>query len=66
MSARNYPDAMSATTLAASQNARVYLSEPTCVPQQTLDLMRGSHINRVVLIGGPAALSDDVARLQPC
>lgn len=66
VSARNYPDAMSATTLAASQNARVYLSEPTCVPRQTLDLMRGSHINKIVLIGGPAALSDDVARLQPC
>lgn len=66
VSARNYPDAMSATTLAASQNARVYLSEPTCVPQQTLDLIRGSHINKVVLIGGPASLSDDVARLRPC
>lgn len=66
VSARNYPDAMSAITLAASQDARVYISEPTCVPQKTLDLMRGTHINKIVLVGGPATLSDEVARLQPC
>jgi putative cell wall-binding protein len=66
VSARNFPDAMSATTLAASQHARVYLTEPDCVPSKTLDLIRGSHVDHLVLVGGPSAISDAVARLEPC
>ncbi|MDO9398416.1 MAG: cell wall-binding repeat-containing protein [Herbiconiux sp.] len=63
---RNFPDALSATSLAAAEGARVYLTEQDCVPQQTLDLIRGSHIDHLVLVGGPASLGDGVARLQPC
>jgi putative cell wall-binding protein len=66
VNARNYPDALSATTLAGAEGARVYLAESTCVPRATLDLMRGSHIDHLVLVGGTASLSDAVARLTPC
>jgi putative cell wall-binding protein len=66
VSGATFPDALSATALAGSHGARVFLAQPDCVPQATVDTMRGLHIDHVVLVGGTATLSDNVASLRPC
>ncbi|MFB2581249.1 cell wall-binding repeat-containing protein [Herbiconiux sp. P15] len=66
VSGLTFPDALSATTLAAQKDARVFLSAPNCVPAETLDTIRGLHVERIVLVGGPNTLGQGVADLTPC
>ncbi|MGA1836218.1 cell wall-binding repeat-containing protein [Herbiconiux sp. 11R-BC] len=66
VSGLNFPDALSATTLAAQERSRVFLAAPDCVPQATLDTMRGLHVTKIVLVGGPNTLGAGVAALKPC
>jgi putative cell wall-binding protein len=66
VSGLTFPDALSATTLAAQKDARVFLATQDCVPSATLDTIRGLHIERIVLVGGPNTLGSGVSALKPC
>jgi len=66
VSGLDFPDALSATVLAAKNGARVYLAQHDCIPRETLDQISEQQLTRVVLVGGPAALGAGVAELRPC
>jgi hypothetical protein len=59
--ADDYPDALAAAALARSVGGPVLLAQPDAIPLATqLELLRLG-VTRVLLVGGPAALSDQVA-----
>jgi putative cell wall-binding protein len=64
-SGANYPDALSANYLAAGLNAgagtRVLLTDPNILPQPTYQALITGSIKTVYLVGGPAAISANVA-----
>ena len=71
----NFPDALAAGPLASSRNSPLYLTQPTCAPQDFLITTltgerRQSALERLDarvlrLIGGPTSISDTVAT-QTC
>jgi putative cell wall-binding protein len=56
-SGANFPDALSATYLAATLGTGVLLTDPNIVPQNTLQILTNSHITTVYIVGGTAAVS---------
>jgi putative cell wall-binding protein len=58
----NFADALSAAALGAP----VLLARPTCLPASTKAELDRLGAERVVVLGGTAALSDDVRRLTVC
>jgi acyl-CoA synthetase (AMP-forming)/AMP-acid ligase II len=58
----NFADALSAAALGAP----VLLARPTCLPASTKAELDRLGAERVVVLGGTAALSDDVRRLTGC
>ncbi len=56
-SGANYPDALSATYLAATLATGVLLTDPNVIPQTTLQTLTNGHITTVYIVGGPAAVS---------
>lgn len=63
----NYADGMSASILSGSKASPLFLSRPECVDQSTMRaIYKTFAAQQVVLIGGTATLSADVAALKPC
>lgn len=61
-SGQNFPDALSAGAAGAARNVPVLLSDPKVLPNFTLTELRRLQTQKVVLIGGTVAVSDDVFR----
>ena len=57
---RGWPDALSASVLAARQQVPVLLTAPGELPQATRDILDNEHVGEVRIAGGPAAVSDEV------
>ncbi|WP_066521069.1 cell wall-binding repeat-containing protein [Curtobacterium ammoniigenes] len=62
----NFPDGLVAGALAGTLGAPVYITPGDCVPPGTLTALGQHDVQRVIIIGGPAALSADVEALTPC
>lgn len=60
-SARNFPDALAGGVALAAQNGVLLLTEPTALPEDTEIHLLDRRPNLVVVLGGPAAVSDEVA-----
>jgi putative cell wall-binding protein len=56
-SGANFPDALSATYLAATLGTGVVLTDPNIIPQQTLAVLTNGVISTVYIVGGTAAIS---------
>jgi putative cell wall-binding protein len=56
-SGANFPDALSATYLAATLGTGVVLTDPNIIPQQTLAVLTNGAIGTVYIVGGTAAIS---------
>jgi putative cell wall-binding protein len=56
-SGANFPDALSATYLAATLGTGVVLTDPNIIPQQTLAVLANGAISTVYIVGGTAAIS---------
>lgn len=61
-----FPDALSAATLAAATHTPLYLSTPTCIPEDTYDSIQIVTPKAVTLVGGTGALSQGVANYAQC
>jgi len=61
-----YPDALAGGPLAAKTGSPLFVSRDTCVPSSVLDSLAALQVTHVVLLGGPASLSAEVADLTPC
>jgi predicted outer membrane repeat protein len=59
--ARAWPDAVGVAALAAVEGRPLLLTAPDVLPPATADLLRQSGARRATLVGGPAAISPDVA-----
>lgn len=66
VSATSFVDALAIGPVAASARSPLYLSEPGCVPDPTLRAMRGQHLDRIVVVGGPTTLAPAVQSLTAC
>lgn len=55
-----FPDALTASFAAGSVDGPILLSPFEAVPEPTLDALEELDVQRVVLVGGPLALSEDV------
>lgn len=65
--AANFPDALAAAPLAGAGGGNItYLSGSDCVPGQILQEINRLNPDSIFLIGGPNALSDNVAALKSC
>lgn len=62
----DYPDALTAAAIAGAQEARLYLSKPTCLPNLVHTHLHDSAVGHLTLIGGHAALSANVEALVLC
>ncbi|PPF20293.1 MULTISPECIES: cell wall-binding repeat-containing protein [unclassified Rathayibacter] len=62
----NFPDALAGATAAGYSNSPLFAVPTNCVPRAVLTDIAKSGAQRVVLLGGPTTLSEDVARLTPC
>jgi len=56
----NYPDALAAIPLAAKTDSPLLLAHPSSVPGATATELRRLNPGRIVVLGGPAVLSDAV------
>jgi len=59
-SGENWPDALSASSLAGVKGCPVILTEPGQLTQQTADLLASLKVKNVIIVGGTSAISDDV------
>lgn len=59
-SGENYPDALSGAALAGRDGAPVLLSRADSLPSATADALRRLAPQRIVVLGGPPAVSDGV------
>jgi putative cell wall-binding protein len=57
---QKYPDALSAASLAGSENAPLLLTEPGTLPQSIRDAITAVEPEKVVILGGPDSVSDSV------
>ncbi|MCJ1674461.1 cell wall-binding repeat-containing protein [Rathayibacter sp. VKM Ac-2929] len=62
----NFPDALAGATAAGYTSSPLFAVRPDCVPRKVLDDITALGADRVILLGGPGTLSDDVARLKAC
>lgn len=61
-----YADALAVGGAAALARGPVLLARPTCLPLATAIELRRLGAERVVVLGGPGVLGEDVARQRPC
>ncbi|NHA69517.1 cell wall-binding repeat-containing protein [Phycicoccus flavus] len=59
-SGRVFPDALAGGVLAANRNAPVLLVEPTSIPTVTKSALISLQPGRIVVLGGPGSVSDEV------
>lgn len=60
-SGETFPDALAATSLAGTSKAPVLLTRASSAPEATVSALRALRPRRVVLVGGTARISGDVA-----
>lgn len=65
-SGTGFADALSIAVLAAREGLPLYLSLPYCVPSSVREAVGAAGVSERVLIGGRAALSTGIERLQTC
>ncbi|SMH42202.1 Putative cell wall binding repeat 2 [Rathayibacter oskolensis] len=65
-SATGFADALAAGPVVSGWGARLYLSEPGCVPRATRVQLQSLYLDDVTLLGGTPTLSPAVARLTTC
>jgi putative cell wall-binding protein len=58
----NFADALSAAALGAP----VLLARPNCIPASVLTELERLAADKIIVLGGTSALSDDVRRLTAC
>lgn len=56
----NFPDALSATPLVVETDAALVTVRSYCAPATVLDAIRKMHVRHIVILGGTAAISDDI------
>jgi len=61
-----FPDALAGAVLAAKDQAPLFIIPSTCVPSAVLAQIGALGATRVVLLGGPGALSERVFSLTSC
>jgi putative cell wall-binding protein len=61
-----FADALSGGPLAGAWGIPMYLSTPTCLPEETLQSMVDLEVARVWLLGGTVTLSNNVKNLGTC
>ncbi|MFF2051758.1 cell wall-binding repeat-containing protein [Leifsonia sp. NPDC058194] len=66
VSGLGFPDALGAGVLAGTATSPIFFSPQECVKKATLDALKKLDVKKVVVIGGTASLSDNVAALKPC
>ncbi|MGN6425996.1 MAG: cell wall-binding repeat-containing protein [Leifsonia sp.] len=66
VSGDNFPDAISVGVLAGKSNAPVFFAQKDCVKKATVDTISSLGVKKVVVIGGPLVLSENVAALKSC
>jgi putative cell wall-binding protein len=59
---RNFPDALAVGPVAGMQGGPVLLTDPNSLPQATADELARLRPGRIVVAGGPGAVSDQVAQ----
>ncbi|WP_256841873.1 cell wall-binding repeat-containing protein [Ornithinimicrobium cryptoxanthini] len=65
VSGLDYPDALTAATLAAPEQGSVLLTRPGALPSATITQLTAQAPQRIVVVGGTDSVSDDVlAQLQ--
>ncbi|WP_309065044.1 cell wall-binding repeat-containing protein [Microbacterium sp.] len=63
----DFPDALSASSLAGRWNVPLLLSEPDCLKTDVTDFFVSRGTKTITLVGGPAVLSEDgAAQLRRC
>jgi putative cell wall-binding protein len=62
----NYPDGLMAAGFSGRSGSPILLARTTCLPQPALEAIYKLNVSKVVLVGGTAALTDDVASMKPC
>ncbi|MER3390336.1 MAG: cell wall-binding repeat-containing protein [Microcella sp.] len=62
----NFADALAGSALAAGQGVPLYVSRTACIPESVYASIVGLGVETIVLLGGPAALSTEVADLELC
>lgn len=62
----NFPDALSGAAAAGRAPGPLYVIPPNCVPSAVLSQLEAKDTQVVKLLGGPGALTADVARMRPC
>lgn len=60
--AKQYPDALSSAARAGRLNGPVLLTSPTAIPRATKAALADLRPDRIVVVGGPNAVSGDVVR----
>ena len=61
-----FPDALAGSVLAAREGAPLFIIPSTCVPSAVLGQISALGATRVVLLGGPGALTERVFSLTSC
>jgi putative cell wall-binding protein len=61
-----FPDALAAAGLAAVRKAPIVLTDPSCAPQPTIDVLRGWGWPDITAVGGTASVAPLAANLRPC
>ncbi len=64
--ALEFPDALAGAALAGASNAPLFVVHPKCVPANTMAAIADISPPRITLLGGPGALTTDVAELKTC
>lgn len=62
----DYPDALSGAALAARDSAPLFIVPGNCVPAAILTSLRDMGTTSLVLLGGPASLTENVENLVEC
>lgn len=65
-SGQNFPDALAIAAVAGAEKSPVLLTPPGCTNPFAEELVAGLAAERVVTIGGPAAVSENAATLNYC
>ncbi len=61
-----FPDALAGAVLAGKQRTPLFIVPQSCVPHGVLAEIEKLGATQVVLLGGPASLSDEVSAVIPC
>jgi putative cell wall-binding protein len=65
-SGEDFADALSATPVAALSGAPLYVTDPKCVSSRFVQHLVDAGGTKVVIVGGPAAVTQDAASFRRC